>query len=351
LKKIVLIVYFFFLAFLVYLSSVLVYATITDYAPQGQLNILNETTPEVLSTDSIYSAMIWNIGYAGLGEESDFFYDGGKHSNMSEAIVTKNFNGVSNLMQRSTDIDFILIQEIDRQSSRSHYVDQVESINEILINHSYGFAYNFKVDFIPQPFLDPVGFVRSGICSYSRYASRKSYTLYYPSEYEWPRRCFMLDRCILVQRFDLDNGKELLIINNHNSAFDGGKLKDEEMKFLKSYLLDEYSKGNYIIVGGDWNQCPPDFNPDKFRKVKGDHYFPYNIKPDFMAQGWEWIYDENVPTNRKVTEAYKRDETFTTIIDFYLVSPNINIETVQGVDLDFKYADHQPVYIEFGFEN
>ena len=123
------------------------------------------------------------------------------------------------------------------------------------------------------------------------------------------------------------------------------------MKFLKSYLHDEYSKGNYIIVGGDWNQCPPDFNPDKFRKVKGDHYFPYNIKPDFMAQGWEWIYDENVPTNRKVTEAYKRDETFTTIIDFYLVSPNINIETVQGVDLDFKYADHQPVYIEFGFEN
>ena len=70
-----------------------------------------------------------------------------------------------------------------------------------------------------------------------------------------------------------------------------------------------------------------------------------------MGQGWEWVYDANVPTNRKVTEAYKRDETFTTIIDFYLVSPNINIEITQGVDLDFKYADHQPVYIEFGFEN
>jgi len=72
----------------------------------------------------------------------------------------------------------------------------------------------------------------------------------------------MLDRCFLVNRYPLKNGKELLIVNTHNSAYDNGTLKKQEMAFLKQWLLDENNKGNYIVVGGDWNQCPPRFKPD-----------------------------------------------------------------------------------------
>jgi len=34
------------------------------------------------------------------------------------------------------------------------------------------------------------------------------------------------------------------------------------------------------------------------------------------------------------------------LIDFYLVSPNVSIEKVEGVDMDFEFSDHQPVRLE-----
>ena len=141
-----------------------------------------------------------------------------------------------------------------------------------------------------------------------------------------------------------------LVINNHNSAFDGGKLKSIEMSHLRKFLLSEYAKGNYIVAGGDWNQCPPDFDPDKFKKKEDDHYFPVNISADYYPDGWRWVYDSDMPTNRKVTKAYNPSETFTTIIDYYLVSPNVEVEEVKGIDHDFAFSDHQAVFLQISLK-
>src|SRR3712207_7070413 len=44
-------------------------------------------------------------------------------------------------------------------------------------------------------------------------------------------------------------------INTHCSAYDkGGKMKLEQMKYLSQFIDSEYKKGNYVLVGGDWNQ-------------------------------------------------------------------------------------------------
>ncbi|NJM15622.1 MAG: hypothetical protein HC896_09855 [Bacteroidales bacterium] len=72
----------------------------------------------------------------------------------------------------------------------------------------------------------------------------------------------MLDRCFLLQRFGLSNGKQLVVINTHNSAYDDGTLRNLQMNYLKTILKNEQASGNYIIVGGDWNQCPPGFIPN-----------------------------------------------------------------------------------------
>ena len=76
----------------------------------------------------------------------------------------------------------------------------------------------------------------------------------------------MLDRCFMVNRYPLENGKELLVINTHNEAFDPGEIRKAQMAYLKEFLLSEYAKGNYIIAGGDWNMSPPDFKPEFTRK-------------------------------------------------------------------------------------
>jgi hypothetical protein len=45
--------------------------------------------------------------------------------------------------------------------------------------------------------------------------------------------------------------KELVLINTHNEAFDPGDIRRAQMDYLRTFMIDEYSKGNYVIAGGD----------------------------------------------------------------------------------------------------
>jgi exonuclease III len=37
------------------------------------------------------------------------------------------------------------------------------------------------------------------------------------------------------------------------------------------------------------------------------------------------------------------DQTFTTVIDYFLLSPNIELLEVKGIDEGFENSDHNPV--------
>src|SRR5690606_33678797 len=125
------------------------------------------------------------------------------------------------------------------------------------------FAPNYKVSRVPIPILEPwnaYGKVLSGLATYSRFQPYQSTRLQLPGSFAWPTRIFQLDRCVAVHRYRLSNGKELVVMNVHNSAYDAdGALKRQEMAFLRELFLEEYGKGNYVLAGGDWNQCPPYF--------------------------------------------------------------------------------------------
>jgi len=149
----------------------------------------------------------------------------------------------------------------------------------------------------------------------------------------------------LVNRYPLHGGGELLVINTHNSAYDDGSLRGQQMSYLKDFLLTEYDNGNYVIVGGDWNQTPYGLSPElpfhQFDTINLTY-----IEKDYPADDWKWAFDDSMPTNRRVSVPYNRSSSFTTIIDFYLLSPNIEIKNVRTVDLDFAHSDHQPVEIK-----
>ena len=116
---------------------------------------------------------------------------------------------------------------------------------------------------------------------------------------------------------------------------------------LKAYALESYNKGNYVIVGGDWNQNPPGFDPELIATgdagVKNDLK---NIPKDFMPERWQWVFDTGVPTNRKADQVYERGATPATTIDFFLVSPNLRVQTIKTLDLGFVDSDHNPVIMK-----
>jgi endonuclease/exonuclease/phosphatase family metal-dependent hydrolase len=147
-----------------------------------------------------------------------------------------------------------------------------------------------------------------------------------------------------LHRIPTSNGKDLVVINVHNSAYDpGDKIKAIQLPYLRDLALREFEKGNYVVLGGDWNQCPPHFRYETFAPALAEGYRQGNIPDDFFPEGWTYAYDPTVPTNRKCQSAYETGKTFVTLIDFFLVSPNVQVRKVRGVGQEFQWSDHQPV--------
>ncbi len=324
------------------LFSLIVYGTVTDYNP-GEKTIISETAdPGAIPAGSKLSMLIWNIGYGGLGADMDFFYDGGTMVRTTRDNVSTNLEKIQDYLNRNKDNDFLLLQEVDRNSRRSYYRDEFLSISNLLNTHKAHFAVNYDVKFVPLPFSSPLGKVLSGLGTFSRFEPKSSVRFSYPGNYGWPKGLFMLDRCFLVNRYNVSNGKELLVINTHNSAYDDGSLRSGQMEYLRKFLLHEYEKGNYIIVGGDWNQSPPGFTPPLHMALFDTKDFS-PIKKQYLPSGWTWFFDGDRPSNRRLHTPYHRDRSPITVIDFYLLSPNVEGIFNKTKDLDFQNSDHQPV--------
>lgn len=322
--------------------GIIIYGAITDYKPDEKMIVEENSSPGSLN-DSLFSVITWNIGYCGMDDGMDFFYDGGTRVRTSRENFEENFSAVKEFLRQNDTIDFLLLQEVDRKSKRSYRTDQYEAIKEHLGPGSGQFAANYDVFFVPVPPSSPMGKVYSGIVTMGRNEPLNSVRYSFPGKYGFPKQLFMLDRCFLVNRYPLSNGKELIIINTHNEAFDPGHIRRTQMEYLKSFLLDEYSRGNYIIAGGDWNQSPPDFNPSYPDEV---NTYQMMLESDYLPEGWEWAYDNSAPSNRTVVAPYNPAVTATTVIDFFLLSPNIKSISVKCIDLDFRNSDHNPVILE-----
>lgn len=347
--------------YVLYVLGCILHGTLTDYRPPaGEVVTLQAEQPatQKVVADSTLTFVTWNVGYGGLGAESDFFFDDGgfffSNGHMVRAtqdLVNKNVEGANSFLTSFKDsVDFFLLQEVDFNSRRSYFTNEHELFEKTLPNYTSTFAVNFDTKRVPIPVMEPwnvIGKAYSGLGTYARYAPIKADRIQLPGEYDWPTRIFQLDRCAAVHRFPMANGKELLVINAHNSAYDeGGVLKKQQMAFLKEMLLSEYAKGNYIVVGGDWNQCPPNFPYDTFSKEIADDYEQTNIEADFLPKGWTWAYDPKTPTNRKLNFPYDPKKSFVTLIDFFLTSPNIEVINTRAIDQQFTLSDHQPVLLD-----
>ena len=341
----------------------LFHATLTDFEPPEKtiLNIKKNSGNEFITSPTL-SFLNWNIGFAGMGEKSNFFYDSnqsfffsdGKMVRSPKPFVDANLKGIIDFI-RLNPSDFILLQEVDRSSKRSYYRDQHNLISAELNRYSQHFAYNYQVARVIVPLFNPwnvLGKVASGLSSYSRFNPISSNRYQYPGKYNWPAYLFHLDRCMSVQWYPTTevSGKELVVINTHNSAYDKGHLKPKEMAYMKAFLLAEYEKGNYVVVGGDWNQNPPGVSNDQMSIAAGilpdPSRHPSQIDEKFMPENWQWVFDPLVPTSRSLVDVLDYGKTTVSLIDYYLVSPNIEVKEVKGLNLKFQYSDHNPVIMK-----
>ncbi|MFR0524821.1 endonuclease/exonuclease/phosphatase family protein [Ligilactobacillus salivarius] len=322
------------------------------------------THPNKLQANTTYSAATYNAGFGAYNQKFSFFMDTGKMKDgtktqgkygkaENEAAVLQNTNGEINTIKK-INADFMLFQEIDVDSSRSYHVNQVKKMSQNFANYEEIFANNFHSPYLLYPLNDPHGEVQSGLLSLSKYPVEQATRRKYPVSTSFITKFTDLDRCFTVMKIPVTNGHKLILINSHMSAYDkGGKMRVKQLKLLNSVMESEYKKGNYVIVGGDFNHT--------FGRKMLTHFKSQQEIPDWvsvlsskdLAPDIRMVHAKNentVPTCRGTDMPYQKGKTYTTVIDGFLVSKNVQA-TSENINTEFAYADHNPVKLSFKLLN
>lgn len=321
----------------------------SEYFPDDRETLTVEgESQKTIKVGESASIITYNLGYLSLDNTQDFFMDGGESVRPKNATnVTKNLAAVKSFIQNQ-DADIYLFQEVDTKAKRSYNINEYEGLKSEF-EGTATFAYMFKSLYIPYPIFDSVGHVESGVATLNKYNVTEATRISLPSAYSWPKRAVMYKNCLLEQRIDIeDSDKELVVYNIHLDAYGKEEGKTEQLDVLTSLMQEEYEKGNYVIAGGDFNQTFPSVDTEKFPITNTENFVPSQISADYLPEGWQFVTDTEKPTARLLNEEYNGsyENTQLYVIDGYIISPNIESESVETIENNFSYSDHQPVKIK-----
>ena len=347
-KKFLKILLILVLALVIAVGGLLGWLTATEYRPAAveEADVVRAGDVESVKEGETLRVLSWNVGYAGLGRGEDFFMDGGTRSKPdSRETVLRYLGGISASIEE-IDPDLVLLQEVDSNSGRTYSIDERGYLSSGMSCESY--ALNYSCPFVPVP-VPPIGKVNSGLYTMTddlQIARAERHSL--PCPFSWPLRIANLKRCLLVSCLPIEGSdKQLVLVNLHLEAYDEGEGKITQTKQLMDFLEGQYELGNYVIAGGDFNQIFPG-GLERYPNEHPDLWTPGLLEEESLPEGFRYCYDLSVPSCRLLNQPYDPSDTANTqyyVIDGFIVSPNVTVETVEGLDLGFENADHNPVLI------
>ncbi len=156
------------------------------------------------------------------------------------------------------DADIVLLQEVDIESKRSAYLDQVQ----YLLDHTYlnygVYASMSEVDFAPT---DGLGRVNTGNAILSKYPITESERIQLRLRTDQDKlvKYFYAKRNIIKANIPelSHDGKKLFAVNIHATAF---ATDDTKLRHIEKYIevLGKINDdGDLFVTGGDLNSVPP----------------------------------------------------------------------------------------------
>ena len=347
-KKVLLVILYLLIA--VFLAAVCLFGWLTARefkpAPVEDLIVTGTGRCGDLEPGQSLDILSWNVGYGGLGAGSDFFMDGGKNVKAAGPNAVGNYlNGIKEAMYAAPSPDLILLQEVDTDSSRTYHTDEAAYLSTPARNQMTVHALNYSCPFVPYP-VPPIGQVNSGLFTLSGYGIDKAERISLPCPFSWPVSTANLKRCLLVSYLPVaGTDQQLVLVNLHLEAYDDGEGKIAQTNQLRDFIRAEYDKGNYVIAGGDFNQIFPG-GLEAYPNAHPDLWAPGILDDTLLPPGWTFQYDLSTPSCRLLNQPYDPADTANTqyyVIDGFIVSPNVIVDSVETVDLGFANSDHNPV--------
>lgn len=230
--------------------------------------------------------MTWNIKFGGA--RIDFWFDA-----HGDRVVMKKYEvlaGLEGLAQkiRLVDPDILLLQEVDVDSRRVAFVDQMQW----LLDHTglnYGvYASQWRSSFVP---VRGLGRVDMGNAILSKFPIIDARRLSLPQmkSQDLITRYFYLKRHILTAKVVLPQREPLHAVTTHAEAFSQEGTKKVQIDLFKAELDRIDAAGGIFVAGGDLNTLPPG--------SKRQSRFPDVVNEDefFMASDYrkesDWLHE------------------------------------------------------------
>jgi endonuclease/exonuclease/phosphatase family metal-dependent hydrolase len=236
--------------------------------------------------------MTYNVKFG--GGRVDFFFDcHGDRVLMRRAEVLSHLEGLASKI-RQVDPDVLFVQEVDVNSKRSAFVDQLQWLLDHTSLNFARYASQWKADFVPS---DGLGAVDSGNAILSKHplATGTRIALALRKDQSGLERYFYLRRNLLRTEVELPGGTAVALVAVHTEAYskDGTKLSHIE-RFKEE--LDRIAETGQLVVGaGDLNTLPPGSE-----QLSGfdDSACTEDYEADDYSGETEWLrplYDSYVP--------------------------------------------------------
>lgn len=239
------------------------------------------------------TVMNYNVKFG--GGRIDFFFDcHGDRVLMNEAEVLENLERIAAIVN-AVDPDLLFLQEIDVNSKRSAYVDQMQwLLDHTRLNHG-AYASQWRADFVPSDGLGPVD---SGNAILSRWplegATRYALPLREDQsgivQYFYLRRN-ILEATVAPQWPDLGKTRSIRLVAVHAEAYAQDGTKKKHIEAFETHV-DAAAASGAVIAAGDLNTLPPGSNQ---RRDFPDSACTEEFLADDFTQEADWLealYDD-----------------------------------------------------------
>ena len=256
--------------------------------------------------------MTWNIRF-GAGR-TPWFGDGcGSRVILPEDEIRGNLSRLASRI-RELKPDILLLQEVDVQSKRSAYIDQLQWILDNTYFNYGVYASMWQAQVVPS---DGLGRINTGQAILSRWRIAETERIQLPlrGDQDALTKYFYLRRCLLIAKIALPGVDQFFVLNTHLDAFSMDGTKKRQIDRVKEEMDRISGTGALLVAGGDFNLIPPGSGSTDFclnDKCPGESFHgptdnPQHKEGSYFTPEKTWLqilynaYRPSVPLDRYLT--------------------------------------------------
>ena len=205
--------------------------------------------------------MTWNIRF-GIGRLPFFGDSCGDRSVFTEQEVLNALELIATKIDEAKP-DILLLQEVDRESKRTAYIDQVQWLLDRTEMNYAAYASMWQAQVIPS---DGIGRIDVGNVVMSKWDFTFAERIKLPlrTDQNAITQLFYLRRNILKTSIEISGYDDIYAVNTHTTAFATDETKRKHIEKFEQTLDEINQAGKPFIAGGDLNSLSPWANKRDF---------------------------------------------------------------------------------------